>query len=664
DATGVRPETLIGTQRTPYIGIDKPDSEIEKWNHHIEDLKSHLPFRNFEFRFKAGDSYRYVRISGTPRFDSDGKFQGYRGTGSDITQSKMAELEIIETKAALEEQSTRLQGIVDNVSNGIVTIDELGIVESFNPTAQKMFGYSAVEVIGENVSILMPEPDSGQHDVYLQNYLRTGEAKISGIGPREVTALHKNGKPFPVELRVSEMYIGDRRHFVGVLADITARKRSEEKLRYQASHDDLTRLINRSEFERRAGRLLSTTQQDKSQHALCFMDIDQFKIVNDTCGHVAGDELLRRLSQLLQTVVRHRDTLARLGGDEFGVLIEHCSLEQAQRVAEALRQNIEKFQFSWEGQPFRIGVSIGLVEINETTTNLTELLKQADAACYMAKDLGRNRIHTYFPEDVELARRLGQMHWVSGINQALEEDRFCLYAQAIMPLGGGTDQHYELLLRMLNERGEIIPPSAFLPAAERYDLISLIDAWVVRNALKLLADNPEFLQRVHFITINLSGPSMSSEEFLEAVYSQIKAAGIDPGKICFEVTETAAISNLSAAVTFIKTLKKIGCYFALDDFGSGLSSFGYLKQLPVDYLKIDGMFVKDMVENPIDHAMVKSINDIGQVMGMKTIAEFVENDQIIEKLGEIGVNYVQGYGVEKPRPFVELLGSSKESNNS
>jgi len=441
----------------------------------------------------------------------------------------------------------------------------------------------------------------------------------------------------------------------GTGTNISERKKAYENLKYQASHDSLTGLINRGEFEQRAKRLLLTVQQDNNSHALCLMDIDQFKVINDTCGHTAGDELLRQLSQVLQGTVRHRDTLARLGGDEFGVLVEHCTLEQAERVANALRQDIENFQFSWQGQPFRVGVSIGLVAVNKTTPDLTELLKQADTACYMAKDLGRNRIHVYRPEDVEMARHLGQMAWVAGINQALEEDRFCLYAQPIVPLDNSAQRHYEMLLRMIDKEGNVIGPGTFMSAAERYGLMGKLDRWVIENALTLLAENPTFLEEIEFVSINLSGESLSSSDFLDFIMVQLKKSGIDASKICFEVTETLAISNLSAATTFISTLKKTGCYFALDDFGSGLSSFAYLKNLKVDYLKIDGMFVTGIVEDEIDRAMVRSINDIGQVMGMKTIAEYVENDKIKSILREIGVNYAQGNGVGEPQPFEELV---------
>jgi diguanylate cyclase (GGDEF)-like protein/PAS domain S-box-containing protein len=450
----------------------------------------------------------------------------------------------------------------------------------------------------------------------------------------------------------------------GTLQDITERKQIEEQLTYQASHDALTGLVNRREFEHRTERLLSTIQLDKSEHALCFMDLDQFKVVNDTCGHTAGDEMLRQLSSVLMNSVRHRDTLARLGGDEFGVLLEHCSLDDAQRVATSLHKTVQDYQFTWQEHSFKVGVSMGLVPITLATVNFTELLKQADAACYMAKDKGRNRIHVYDTEDLEIAQRHGEIQWVTRINQTLEKDRFCLYAQPIVPLDGSSDEHYELLIRMIDKKGKIIPPGAFLPAAERYSLISKLDRWVIKNAFSLLAEHPEFLKNINFCSINFSGQSITDNDFLGFITTQLNDSGIPGEKICFEITETAAISNLSTAMKFISTLKGLRCQFALDDFGSGLSSFAYLKNLPVDYLKIDGMFVKDIVDDPIDHAMVKSINEIGQVMGMKTIAEFVENDEIKGMLREIGVDYAQGYGTGKPQPFDELLGLEYNVNDA
>jgi diguanylate cyclase (GGDEF)-like protein/PAS domain S-box-containing protein len=442
------------------------------------------------------------------------------------------------------------------------------------------------------------------------------------------------------------------------LGRVIERKQAEEQLSYQACHDALTGLVNRREFERRTERLLATVKRDKSEHALCFMDLDQFKVVNDTCGHTAGDELLRRLGSLLQETVRHRDTLARLGGDEFGVLMEHCSLDDAHRVVTTLQKTIQDYQLAWEGRNFKVGVSMGLVPITSATTSLTELLKDADAACYMAKDEGRNHIHVHHADDAELSQRQGEMQWVMQLNQALIEDRFCLYAQSIEPIDGSTGEHYELLLRMIDEKGDVIPPGAFLPAAERYNLITQLDSWVIESAFALLAGNPLSLKQISFFSINLSGQSLTKRDFLDFIISELDKSGIQGEKICFEITETAAISNLSTATEFISVLKELGCRFALDDFGSGLSSFGYLKNLPVNYLKIDGMFVKDIVDDPIDRAMVKSINEIGHVMGMQTIAEFVENDEIKGMLREIGVNYAQGYGIGKPMLVDELFGQS------
>ncbi len=464
----------------------------------------------------------------------------------------------------------------------------------------------------------------------------------------EVIYISLNGNPL---INAKGAFIGYR----GTGTDITERKKLDAKILNLASHDALTGLISRYEFEQLVTRLLSNLSDERFEHAMCFLDLDQFKVINDTCGHAAGDELLRQLGRTLRGTIRKRDTLARLGGDEFGVMMEDCTLEQAHRVADDILKEVMNYQFSWEGNVFRIGVSIGLVAITETSGNFTDLLKQADSACYLAKDRGRNRIHTYHPDDIELAVRHGEMQWVGRINRALDENQFCLYAQPIVSLNGGGRRHYELLVRMLDESGDIIPPGAFLPAAERYNLIEQLDAWVVSHACTSLAAHPAFIDQIDFVTINLSGSSLTNQGFLESIIQIFKEAGISPEKVCFEVTETVAISNLNSAIAFIRDLKEIGCQFALDDFGSGISSFGYLKTLPVDYLKIDGMFIKDIVEDPIDRAMVKSINEIGSVMGMKTIAEFVENDKIKMMLQAIGVDYGQGYGLGKPEPFIDLI---------
>lgn len=433
----------------------------------------------------------------------------------------------------------------------------------------------------------------------------------------------------------------------------------KERVNYHATHDSLTKLVNRREFENRLNEAVRIARQGKATHALLYMDLDQFKVVNDTCGHVAGDELLRQLGSLLNRRIRGADTLARLGGDEFGVLLQSCSINNAISLAETLHEVIQDFRFAWESQTFVLGVSIGIVEITKESANLTDVLAAADTACYAAKERGRNRIHLYKDDDAELTKRKGEMRWVSRLTSALEDDRFVLYAQPIVPVNPGKDSqaHYEILLRMLDESGKIIPPGGFICAAERYNLMHQIDRWVIRNTFEFLAENcPADQHGQHpMISINLSGESMGHDSFLTYINILFREYRIEPGNICFEITETAAIADLSNATRIIDGLKSLGCRFSLDDFGSGLSSFAYLKTLPVDYLKIDGMFVKDIETDPIDFAMVKSITEIGHVMGMQLIAEFVENDAILDKLASINVDYAQGYGIQRPAPLDEII---------
>lgn len=560
---------------------------------------------------------------------------------------------IIERKHA-EEELLKLSRAVESSSSAVFITDADGNIEYINPKYSEITGYTSEQVIGKNPRIL--KSGNTEEQVYADLW---ETVKQGGEWKGELQNRKKDGSLYWSRSSISGVKdsSGQISHFIAIQDDVTHEYELSEQLSYQASHDKLTGLINRHEFERQADLLLRAYQQHVEDHAFCFMDIDQFKVINDNCGHAAGDELLHQLGRVLSSTIRKHDTLARLGGDEFGLIMENCSLENAHRVAEEILKSIQEYQFIWEGQQYRVGISLGLVAISELTPNLVELLKQADAACYTAKELGRNRVHVYHPEDTLLAQRRGEMQWVARINQALQEDRFCLYAQPIVALDKSHAKHYELLIRMLDESGDIVPPGAFLPAAERYNLIEKLDTWVIENAFRLMASHLEFSKSIDFLSINLSGPSLTNRHFLEFITSQLRASGVDASKVCFEVTETVAISNLNAAITFISVLKQIGCRFALDDFGSGLSSFGYLKNLPVNYLKIDGMFVKDIADDPIDHAMVKSINDIGHVMGMKTVAEFVENDIIRDMLAELGIDYGQGYGLGRPVPFIDLINS-------
>lgn len=438
-----------------------------------------------------------------------------------------------------------------------------------------------------------------------------------------------------------------------IIAD--ARNKEQQKqlqISYQAMHDSLTGLINRREFENRIESLLKRTGSSGTLHTLLYLDLDQFKIVNDTCGHHAGDALLRHLTSLLQARVRQSDVLARLGGDEFGLLLEACDGEHAYRIADGLRQTVREFRFLWAEKSFTVGVSIGLVTFSGEGTTLSDILRVADGACYVAKEKGRNRIHVYRPDDGELEERQGQMNWVGRISKAFEEDRLLLYRQKIIPLQTGSHAkiRYEFLIRMLSEEGELIPPQAFLPAAERYNVIPSIDFWVISKVFELYEHDCKAGQASYTCSINLSGATLSDDRLLPYISEQFSRFNIPPSAICFEITETTAIANMSVAMNLIARLKELGCQFALDDFGSGMASFGYLKNLAVDYIKIDGSFVTDFLHDPVDRAMVESISRIGHVMGIQTIAEHVADHALLQALRDAGVDFAQGFVVGRPEP--------------
>ena len=422
------------------------------------------------------------------------------------------------------------------------------------------------------------------------------------------------------------------------------------KLAYHASHDPLTGLLNRLEFENRLKVALRTAESHSRQHVVMYLDLDQFKIVNDTSGHAAGDRLLALVSMLLKQQIRTGDSLARLGGDEFGILLENCPMQEAIRIADDLRRCIADFRFVHDDRSFTIGASIGVAQIADGTHTLTEVLGAADAACYMAKEKGRNRVQYYRPHDSEVSRRRGEMEWVARLQRALLDDRFLLYAQEIRPVADGTDStpHYELLVRLLDERGAIVPPMAFIPAAERYNMMSAIDEWVIRHAFSAICAHGK---GVGTYAINVSGTSIADDRFREFVREQFRQHMMPPGSICFEITETAAIANVDKASRFFGEMKSLGCLFSLDDFGAGMSSFGYLKHLPVDFIKIDGSFVTNVAYDPVDRATVQAINDVGHVMGKRTIAEFVSGATGLETLREIGVDFAQGDWLSSARPF-------------
>ncbi len=553
----------------------------------------------------------------------------------------------------INESIKKLSLAVQHSPNVVVITDIEGVIEYVNPKFTDVTGYDSEDVMGKTPSILSSgEMKNAVYEDLWQTLLDGREWR------GEMHNRRKNGELYWAKEYIAPIFSesGKVTHFVAIQEDITESRRVNEELSYQATHDNLTGLINRREFERRLIRVVKTAEEENTSHALCFMDLDQFKILNDTCGHVAGDELLRQLGVLMREQLRKRDTLARLGGDEFAILMEHCGQEQAMRTAEDIRQLIEKFRFHWEEHIFNLGVSIGVTAIDKNSQNATEVLKNADTACYVAKDAGRNCIHLYQEDDELLTQRRGDFQRVQDIKDALEHDNFKLYVQPIISLTDeSADRAYEVLIRMIDKKGKTILPGGFLPTAERYNLSTDIDLWVIDHVFQWLTGNQNKLTGIAHIAINLSGISLGSERLLGHLVKAFESGDIPAHLIKFEITETAAIANLSDAQVFIKSLKEHGCQFALDDFGSGLSSFAYLKNLPVDCLKIDGMFVKDIMHDPIDDAMVRSINDIGHVMGMTTIAEFVENHEIQQRLVDIGVDYGQGFGIGRPRPIDDIF---------
>jgi len=543
-----------------------------------------------------------------------------------------------------------------SIGDGVVTTDENGQITFMNPVAEKLSGHTLNYVQSKLLSEIMPLVDE-ENGKAVAHPIHTCLANNQSIDiDSNCALLRSDDVKIPVANSAAPITDneGNIRGAVMIFHDVSEARSLQKELTYQASHDHLTGLYNRREFDRELKQALLHAKRDDQSHTLCYLDLDQFKVVNDTCGHAAGDALLKKLSTYIKNSLRKSDIFARLGGDEFALLLLHCSISQATQVAENVRQLINEFRFNWEGKSFQIGVSIGLSPLSVTANDATEILATADMACYAAKEDGRNRIHVYQSDDESLQRRRDEMTMVSAVRQALTENRFELFAQPIVPTTEKDSfKHYEILLRMKDTEGEYVLPFRFLPAAERYQLMSAVDRWVVHNSILYMVerkDNQEFS-----LAINLSGQSINEDSFLEFIIDEINKYGIDASRICFEITETAAVNNLSHAVAFIETLKQHNCKFALDDFGTGVSSFEYLKRLPVDYLKIDGAFVKQMDESNIDQAMVKAINEVADVMGMQTIAEFVENEAIYNLLNKIGVNFAQGYWISKPEPVEDII---------
>lgn len=527
-----------------------------------------------------------------------------------------------------EKEFKRLASFAELDPNPVIEFKENGIVTYVNQAALDVF----------------PDIKQSQHLEILDITSSMPELNSEYEVTRDIEV---NGSTFEQKI----IYNPDTELYRTYVWDITKIRTLTKKMTYLARHDSLTNLINRRELERRLQSYISDAKENNKTHSLCYMDLDKFKVVNDTCGHVAGDELLKQISETINTKVRDTDTFARLGGDEFALLLQGCSLEKASAIAESIRLSIEQYRFHWDNKTFKIGVSIGIVSIDNTSGTIKNIQTAADTACYIAKEQGRNRVHIYQVGSDEITSHANENVWLNKINTALDKNDFVLYFQKIASVTDNHDVHYEVLVRMKDNKGNTIPPGLFIPSAERFNIMSSIDSWVIKNTLPIL-QNKKY-NEVKF-SINLSAQSLCDMHFMQDCIDKIKSNHISPQRICFEITETAMIANLKSAIQSVTILRDLGCTIALDDFGSGLSSFAYLKNLPVDYLKIDGSLIKDLNNDSINVTMVNSINHIGHSMGLKTIAEYVENDAVLNILRDMGVDYVQGYGIAKPVPLEDI----------
>ncbi len=612
--------------------------------------------KNFEYRLKRRDGQQIVVLENSRAvLDAAGKIVAHEGTITDITERKRAETRVFEEKE-------RAQVTLQSIGDGVITTDGEGVIDYINPVAQALTGWDERSARNRPVTEVVNIVNERSREPVENPVMRClKEGRVINLAA-ESTLVARNGDDVPIQDSAAPIRdrIGNIVGCVMVFHDTSKESRLFRQISYQASHDALTGLINRREFENRLVAGVDALKADPAQvHALIYLDLDQFKVVNDTFGHTAGDELLCQLAEILQANIRSTDTVSRLGGDEFGILLAHCDQKRAMQVAETIRSAIEGYRFEWQDSFTTIRASLGVVIVTADTESVADIMSSADVACYSAKDKGRNQVHLYLDSDASL--RHEEMKWVSRITRAVDDERFELYYQPIIGIDPSGEQrgHYELLLRMRDENGQLINPSSFIPAAERYNLMSTLDRWVIRKSLKDLADTSHAGEARYTIAINLSGTSLSEDRFLDFVIKELGRYDLPAGAICFEITETAAISNLPRVVHFMQTLKGVGCKFSLDDFGSGLSSFTYLKTLPVDYLKIDGQFIANVAEDRVDESMVKAINDVGRALGIETIAERVETRKVFDKLGALGVSFAQGHYIARPdsvaafRPWAE-----------
>lgn len=610
--------------------------------------------QRFESEFRViwpDGSVRHLRSAAQAVANAQGQPERMTGMNWDVTEARLLQGQLAEQRELLE---VTLSAIVD----AVITTDMDGRVRWLNRAAEQLTGVTLAEAAGQALPNVVNLIDALSREAVaspLASCLLTGKRDQH---EQQVLLVRRDGREFGVEATASPMRsVGEVQMGAALmLHDVTEHRRLVGEMSYRATHDELTGLCNRAEFSLRLGQVLRQAQEAGNEHALLYIDLDQFKLVNDTCGHAVGDRMLQQVSRELMGCMRARDTLARLGGDEFGALLEHCTVEQSQRVAQQICERLDEFRFTHDGRRLRIGASVGLVPIDRRWTSEQAILQAADNACYAAKEAGRNRVHVWFESDHTLQSRHGDMQWATRVEQALDNDQFVLFHQRIVPIHGvSTGLRAEVLVRLRQPDGSLAPPGAFLPATERFHLASRLDRWVLRHTIEWLMA-VEDLSLIDALSVNLSGQSIGDRAFHKEVtarLSTVPSAVLE--RLCLEVTETAAVTNLADAADFITAMRALGIRVALDDFGAGASSFGYLKSLPVDYLKIDGQFIRDLLEDPLDAAAVRCFVEVAQVVGVKTVAEFVDNPAVLEALRHMQVDYAQGYLLHKPSPLDTAL---------
>jgi diguanylate cyclase (GGDEF)-like protein/PAS domain S-box-containing protein len=569
----------------------------------------------------------------------------------DVTERKRVQLELVA-------QHERLRVTLHSISEGVITTDAQGYVEYLNPVAEKLTGWSNAAARGRPSNVvfrIVNETTRLRPTNPVEVCL--SEDRVVDMADHAVL-ISRDCREYCVEDSAAPIKnaAGQTLGVVLVFRDVSQQRQLIQEMTYRATHDMLTGLFNRDEFERRLQLALTSAHKGEAEYALMHIDLDQFKLVNDAGGHAAGDQLLKQVVGLIKKLVRKRDTFARLGGDEFGLVIKHCSIEAAQGIAQKICHAVDAFRFQHDNQRLHIGASIGLVPVDTRWSTTASISQAADSACYAAKQAGRNRVHTYFAADEVIESHREDMQWVRRLEQALDNGQFVLHWQQIKSLGREREGlRGEVLLRLVDDEGKLISPGAFLPAAERFHMASRIDRWVVRTVFEWMAKHQVVLSHLDTLAINLSGQSIGDRDFHHYVTELIETIAFDHHKLCFEITETTAITNLSDAKLFFESMHAFGVRFALDDFGSGVSSFGYLKSLPVDYLKIDGQFIQDLADDLVDQATVRCIREVATITGKKTVAEFVETEAVERLLREIGIDYAQGFLRHRPTALDTIL---------